>query len=174
MLGDIGRIPIITLSACKSLSEILSDLPLPQPTPNVPPDSARLLNDPLVRESAEANLQSCKEWLVDILAAALDNTSTNSMNDASAVGASKKRSQKQTSQPGIYSVVSVEPLKLSIKRAANHSQELTSDAGKTKQRRRRRAPGKDTKSPKRTSAAAVAAAAAANATTNSHPTAVPA
>ncbi|VDL94437.1 unnamed protein product [Schistocephalus solidus] len=151
MLGDIGRIPIITLSACKSLSEILSELPLPQPTPNVPPDTAKLLNDPIVEESAQTNLQSCKEWLVDILATALDSTSTDSMNDASAVGATKTRSQKQTSQPGLYSVVSVEPLKLSIKRAANHSQQPTSDAGQAKQRRRRRAPGKDSKAPKRDS-----------------------
>nr|VZH93445.1 unnamed protein product [Spirometra erinaceieuropaei] len=246
MLGDIGRIPIITLSACKSLSEILSELPLPQPTPNVPPDSAKLLNDPLVEESAQTNLQSCKEWLVDILATALDSTSTDSItlkndskappidfhtlppllkdtiskrpslleknksfqciysnkevlqilsggasktgnscgrltspnassgctkNDASVGVATKTRSQKQTSQPGLYSVVSVEPLKLSIKRAATHSQQATSDAGQTKERRRRRAPGKDTKAPKRASAAA---AAATSVTANSHPTAVPA
>uniref|UniRef100_A0A0V0J446 Nipped-B protein n=1 Tax=Schistocephalus solidus TaxID=70667 RepID=A0A0V0J446_SCHSO len=244
MLGDIGRIPIITLSACKSLSEILSELPLPQPTPNVPPDTAKLLNDPIVEESAQTNLQSCKEWLVDILATALDSTSTDSItlknnskappidfhtlppllkdtiskrpslleknksfqciysnkevlkilsggasktgsscgrltspyassgctrNDASAVGATKTRSQKQTSQPGLYSVVSVEPLKLSIKRAANHSQQPTSDAGQAKQRRRRRAPGKDSKAPKRTSAVAATASVA----TDSHLTAVP-
>lgn len=78
MLGDIGRIPIITLSACKSLSEILSDLPLPQPCPQSHSNDD-LIADPRLLEAAEACLRSTDDWLVETLASTLDKTSTENM-----------------------------------------------------------------------------------------------
>lgn len=78
MLGDIGRIPIISLSGCKSLSDILSELPLPQPLPKSV-SGPELIDDSHVHQEAQALLQSRNEFLVESLSSALSATSTDGM-----------------------------------------------------------------------------------------------
>ncbi|VDK39895.1 unnamed protein product [Taenia asiatica] len=76
MLGDIGRIPILSLSGCKSLSDILSDLPLPQPLPKSV-SGVDLIDDPSLYQEAQVHIQSRDEHLVDSIASALSTTSTD-------------------------------------------------------------------------------------------------
>ncbi|VDM32359.1 unnamed protein product [Hydatigera taeniaeformis] len=76
MLGDIGRIPILSLSGCKSLSDILSDLPLPQPLPKSV-SGIDLIDDPKLFQEAQAHMQSRDEHLVDSISSALSITSTD-------------------------------------------------------------------------------------------------
>ncbi len=78
MLGDIERIPIITLSGCKSLSEILADLPLPQPC-NDHAYFSQIITDPYVAQTANSCLESSEGWLVEALSTALAATSTDTM-----------------------------------------------------------------------------------------------
>ncbi|KAM3177138.1 hypothetical protein ACTXT7_005102 [Hymenolepis weldensis] len=76
MLGDIGRIPIISLSGCKSLSDILSELPLPQPLPKTV-SGPELIDDPQVYQEAQNLLQSHSDFLVESLSSALASTTTD-------------------------------------------------------------------------------------------------
>ncbi|VUZ55635.1 unnamed protein product [Hymenolepis diminuta] len=76
MLGDIGRIPIISLSGCKSLSDILSELPLPQPLPKTV-SGPELIDDPRVYQEAQNLLQSHNDFLVESLSSTLASTSTD-------------------------------------------------------------------------------------------------
>lgn len=78
MLGDIGRIPILSLSGCKSLSDILSDLPLPQPLPKSV-GGVELINDPKLCQEAQVHMQSRDVHLVDSITSALSTTSTDGM-----------------------------------------------------------------------------------------------
>ncbi len=78
MLGDIGRIPIITLSGCKSLSDILSDLPLPQPIPKSS-SGTELFDDPRLEQEAQICLQRCDGALAESLANVFSSVSTDSM-----------------------------------------------------------------------------------------------
>lgn len=78
MLGDIGRIPIISLSGCKSLSDILSDLPLPRPEPKSV-KGTELIDDPQLYKEAQARIQSRDELLVNSISSALSSTSTDGM-----------------------------------------------------------------------------------------------
>lgn len=82
MLGDIGRIPIITLSGCKSLSDILSDLPLPQPLPKSSSGN-ELIEDPRLAQEGQVCLQRCDDWLADSLASVLSATSVDAVYVAS-------------------------------------------------------------------------------------------
>lgn len=78
MLGDIGRIPIISLSGCKSLSDILSELPLPQPLPKTV-SGPELIDDPRVYQEVQNILQSHNDFLVESLSSALASTTTDGM-----------------------------------------------------------------------------------------------
>nr|CDS29043.1 nipped B protein (delangin) (scc2) [Hymenolepis microstoma] len=76
MLGDIGRIPIISLSGCKSLSDILSELPLPQPLPKTV-SGPELIDDPQAYQEAQTLLQSHNDFLVESISSALASTTTD-------------------------------------------------------------------------------------------------
>lgn len=78
MHGDIGRIPIISLSGCKSLSDILSELPLPQPLPKSSSGSG-LVDDPQIIREIPLRLQTRGGFLVESISNALASTSTDGM-----------------------------------------------------------------------------------------------
>ncbi|VDD76251.1 unnamed protein product [Mesocestoides corti] len=76
MLGDIGRIPIISLSGCISLSDILSELPLPQPLPKSV-SGVELIDDLRLQHEAQIHLRSRDDWLIESISTALCATSTS-------------------------------------------------------------------------------------------------
>ncbi|VEL15762.1 unnamed protein product [Protopolystoma xenopodis] len=78
MPGDIGRIPIISLSSCKSLTDILPELPLPQPT-HASIAARNILFDQKITEDAYRCVNSREDELINQLVLALGSTSTDSM-----------------------------------------------------------------------------------------------
>ncbi|CAL8108462.1 unnamed protein product [Calicophoron daubneyi] len=78
MPGDIGRIPIISLSGCKYLTDILSELPIPQST-YVSIGSRTLLHEPKLVHDAYRCINGEDEKLVDCLASALRHICTDNI-----------------------------------------------------------------------------------------------
>ncbi|CAH8661110.1 unnamed protein product, partial [Schistosoma rodhaini] len=76
MPGDIGRIPIITLSGCKYLTNIINDLPLPKST-NVPIKCHTLLNDQKFAQEAYRCINCQNEALVGALIKAISSVNND-------------------------------------------------------------------------------------------------
>ena len=78
MPGDIGRIPIISLSGCKYLTDLISELPVPQPT-QIPIRCQTLLYDSKVAHDAYRCIQCQDETLIDALVWALERVGKDEM-----------------------------------------------------------------------------------------------
>ncbi|CAH8646525.1 unnamed protein product [Schistosoma bovis] len=76
MPGDIGRIPIISLSGCKYLTNIINDLPLPKST-NVPIKCHTLLNDQKFAQEAYRCINCQNEALVGALIKAISSVNND-------------------------------------------------------------------------------------------------
>ncbi|KAG5443974.1 Nipped-B-like protein B [Clonorchis sinensis] len=79
MNGDISRIPIQTLGAVVSLTDILPELPLPAPLQSGP-SSKTLLWDPQLTDSTRKYLNSQNSGLTTALSDALENTTTDNID----------------------------------------------------------------------------------------------
>lgn len=71
MSGDIGRIPIISFSSCKYLTDIVSELPLPS-AQDVPLRCQTLLYDSEIAREAYKGINSRDEKLVHSIFDALE------------------------------------------------------------------------------------------------------
>lgn len=78
MNGDISRIPIQSLGAVVSLTDILPELPLPAPLQSGS-TSCTLLCDPQLAENAHNYLQNVSTHLSTYLCDALERVCTDSM-----------------------------------------------------------------------------------------------
>ncbi|CAH8570810.1 unnamed protein product [Schistosoma turkestanicum] len=76
MPGDIGRIPIISLSGCKYLTNIVNDLPLPKST-NIPIKCHTLLNDQKFAQEAYRCINCQNEVLVGALIKAISSVNND-------------------------------------------------------------------------------------------------
>nr|CAH8872970.1 unnamed protein product [Trichobilharzia regenti] len=76
MPGDIGRIPIISLSGCKYLTDIINELPIPKST-NLPIRCHTLLNDQKVAQEAYRCINCKNEALVDALIKGLSSVNND-------------------------------------------------------------------------------------------------